>query len=238
MQTAEDETSRKPPKRVHLKKKGFLSNIGAIRPVSKVVPSCSVNFEEDEEQFASRVLPWLYLGGVKDAEDQMMIRKKGITHVVDLTTESNAVRWQGVTYLSINVEDHSDQLISPHFAKITAFIENARTNNSSTLVHCRMGVSRSATAVIAYLIQTLSIPFVLARDIVRQHRPSINPNMGFVAALTQFEHSCIDDSTPMSVFKDRLAEWSLASPLTDTSDLCDSPASSGSPCTPDGGICY
>eukprot|EP01059_Diplonema_ambulator_P020949 TRINITY_DN348_c1_g2_i2.p1 TRINITY_DN348_c1_g2~~TRINITY_DN348_c1_g2_i2.p1 ORF type:complete len:280 (+),score=59.88 TRINITY_DN348_c1_g2_i2:85-840(+) len=189
----------KKQKRVHLKKRGFLEGLVPIAPVHKVVPACPI---DDSDHFASRILPWLYLGGVRDTENPNLLREHGITHIVDLTPESNATHWKGISYLPVPVQDHSDQQITPHFNKIIAFIESAKQNNTAALVHCRLGISRSATAVIAYLMKMLCVPFVLARDIVRQCRPSINPNMGFITALTQYERqNSIDLSTPMSEYK-------------------------------------
>ena len=55
------------------------------------------------------------------------------------------------------------------------------------LVHCAMGVSRSATVVIMFLMVLLRLPFELAFHFVKTQRPEIDPNKGFVAQLKSLE---------------------------------------------------
>jgi len=47
------------------------------------------------------------------------------------------------------------------------------------LVHCFAGVSRSATCVIAYLMQEQDMTFEEAFSYASKRRPVIFPNMGF-----------------------------------------------------------
>lgn len=54
--------------------------------------------------------------------------------------------------------------------------EQARRDNYAVLVHCRAGVSRSATLVIAYLICQYKMPLKDALEYVQMRRPCVNPN--------------------------------------------------------------
>jgi len=47
------------------------------------------------------------------------------------------------------------------------------------LVHCHMGVSRSATVVIAYLMKYFHMTHREAYNFVKKKRSVINPNEGF-----------------------------------------------------------
>jgi hypothetical protein len=51
------------------------------------------------------------------------------------------------------------------------------------LVHCRAGISRSVSTVIAYLMKRYKMSFGLARKLVVLKRPIIEPNSGFVRIL-------------------------------------------------------
>ncbi|EPE28860.1 (Phosphotyrosine protein) phosphatases II [Glarea lozoyensis ATCC 20868] len=53
------------------------------------------------------------------------------------------------TYLHIPMNDVDH--IAPHIEKIINFIDNAHQSNGTVLVHCSLGINRSASAVIAYL---------------------------------------------------------------------------------------
>ena len=54
-------------------------------------------------------------------------------------------------------------------------------------MHCFAGVSRSATIVIAYLMQELGMSLVDAMQHVRKQRYFINPNDGFRRQLQAFQ---------------------------------------------------
>lgn len=60
-------------------------------------------------------------------------------------------------------------------------------SSSSVLVHCRMGISRSATVAIAYLIRYHGLTRDEAYTHVKRMRPQINPNRGFWNQLQTFE---------------------------------------------------
>ena len=51
------------------------------------------------------------------------------------------------------------------------------------LVHCFAGKSRSTSMVIAYLMVNQGMEYLTAFDLVREKRPSVNPNAGFCTQL-------------------------------------------------------
>jgi len=55
-------------------------------------------------------------------------------------------------YLYIPAEDHEDYQLHRFFEETYNFIERCR-KETNVLVHCKVGVSRSVTIVIAYLIK-------------------------------------------------------------------------------------
>jgi len=71
----------------------------------------------------------------------------------------------------------------------TTFIHSVLTNGSSSsvLVHCRRGISRSATVAIAYSIRYHGLTRDEAYSHVKRMRPQINPNRGFWNQLQTFE---------------------------------------------------
>lgn len=94
------------------------------------------------------------------------------------------------TYMYIPLKDTVDSGISAYFEDGAKFIRSALEQGKGILVHCRVGVSRSSTMVIAYIMQyglNLRKPcktrFEIALDRVKLVRPSINPNIGFGMAL-------------------------------------------------------
>jgi len=50
----------------------------------------------------------------------------------------------------------------------------------SVLVHCSMGISRSSTIVIAFIMKKFTFSFSKAYNLVKKKRPIICPNSGFI----------------------------------------------------------
>ncbi|XP_065359713.1 dual specificity protein phosphatase 19 [Calliphora vicina] len=68
------------------------------------------------------------------------------------------------------------------------FIETARLSKGRVLVHCNAGVSRSASIVIAYLMQFHEMDFETAYKQVKTQRECIQPNAGFLKELKEFRN--------------------------------------------------
>ena len=230
------------------KKKDFLTSLVPIKPVQKIVvapeDSSVCLLQDKEEDFASSIFPWLFLGGAHDAERVHELRTHQVTHVINLSPESKIPVCEGIRYLHVNVGDHSDQPIHEHFESTISFIDEAR-QHGKVLVHCRHGISRSATIVIAYLIKKMCIPVILAKGIVKQLRPVINPNLGFVDALCTFQRQeGVDLSLPLSSYRTTLESWSFSCSVLESyagdRQGASSPQSTplSSPPSPQGILCF
>ncbi len=55
------------------------------------------------------------------------------------------------------------------------------------LVHCQMGISRSASMVIAFLMKELGMDLKNAKEYVKEKRNIIDPNNAFMKDLKRFE---------------------------------------------------
>jgi len=128
------------------------------------------------------ILPGLYLGDLASAYD--VHRHPHISHVLSILDNPKKIKANGIVWKGLKVEDHPHALVISFFNKMFAFIESAR---AGVLVHCRAGVSRSATFVIGYLIWKFDVSFDEAYRFVRSKRPHINPNDGFLAQLKYYE---------------------------------------------------
>ena len=97
----------------------------------------------------------------------------------------------GIIYQGIQATDIAGFKIMPYFDESCDFIAQAIGSKESEkkdgkiLVHCREGVSRSATLVLAYLIKYQDMSLKDALTHVRSKR-EISPNAGFLKQLIQF----------------------------------------------------
>lgn len=89
--------------------------------------------------------------------------------------------------LKRSIEDNKNSNISVLFDETFNFIDNAIKNNENVFVFCALGVSRSATIVIAYLMRKNSLKFEEAFKVVKNKRSIIDPNSGFIEQLKRYE---------------------------------------------------
>lgn len=90
-------------------------------------------------------------------------------------------------YLQIRVDDNPNENISIHFNEAINFINSALNRKLRVLVHCYAGISRSASIVVAYVMKNCNMPFEQAINYVRSKRNIINPNIGFVYQLYDYQ---------------------------------------------------
>lgn len=67
------------------------------------------------------------------------------------------------------------------------FIDASRANNENILVHCRGGINRSATIVIAYLMLKENMTLCDAWKFVKERRSKISPHREYLEQLRTFE---------------------------------------------------
>lgn len=141
------------------------------------------------------VYPGIYIGEESAARDLKLLRKKGITHVLNaakgkdryhVDTNQDFYKADKIKFLSIEATDIMNFKICNFFDRTSEFITQGLASGGKVLVHCREGVSRSATLVLAYLMlkQGLSV-----QDAVRTVRSSreICPNEGFLQQLCDLD---------------------------------------------------
>ena len=73
------------------------------------------------------------------------------------------------------------------FERATNFLNKAKTNNGVVLVHCQLGISRSTSCVIAYMIRFMGYNTYGALDFIKKKRPQVMPNNGFLQQLSTYE---------------------------------------------------
>ena len=71
------------------------------------------------------------------------------------------------------------------FEKAADVIATARSEGKNVLVHCAAGVSRSATAVMAYLMIHEGMGWADALCYLRESRPCVNPHPLLVRSLVR-----------------------------------------------------
>jgi protein-tyrosine phosphatase len=92
-----------------------------------------------------------------------------------------------IAYFRADVEDMSREPIELFFDGACDFICEALENHEGVLVHCRSGVSRSSTIVLAFLVSSMGMRLLDAFFLLRSKRSIVTPNIGFMGKLVQLE---------------------------------------------------
>eukprot|EP00741_Cyanophora_paradoxa_P007223 tig00001094_g6988.t1 len=138
-------------------------------------------------RFANTVAPGLHIGSFYAAQDRESLRRAGVTHVLSVCTEGRALSYgKGMHHKVIPILDLPSEELYSKFPDMCHFIEGGRAAGG-VLVHCQAGISRSATAVLAYLMRHFDEGFDAALSRLRRARPIVNPNFGFVRQLRRWE---------------------------------------------------
>ena len=144
----------------------------------------------------SEILPnELYLGSIYFAEDRLKLHDNKIKSILTLY-DGDMRTPQGVVSKNLTVSDYYSEDLLSRFEECFEFIENCP---KPVLVHCEMGVSRSSTVVIAYLIHK-GKSLREAYDLVYSKRPCINPNNGFWKQLYEFSLKVGRDKNDLNNF--------------------------------------
>ena len=76
----------------------------------------------------------------------------------------------------------------PFFEETYKWIEEMKEMGKTILLHCAAGASRSASFVIACIMKSKEISFTEAFLYVKEKRPCIQPNEGFIKELLKYEN--------------------------------------------------
>uniref|UniRef100_A0A3Q2XBT5 Protein phosphatase Slingshot homolog 1 n=1 Tax=Hippocampus comes TaxID=109280 RepID=A0A3Q2XBT5_HIPCM len=90
------------------------------------------------------------------------------------------------SYHNVRVYDEDASDLLAHWNDTYNFIVKAK-NSSKCLVHCKMGVSRSASTVMAYAMKEYGWPLEKAYNFVKQKRSVAQPNAGFMRQLAEYQ---------------------------------------------------
>lgn len=114
---------------------------------------------------------------------------------------------EGLITLRLKAFDDDYQELDTHFLYVIQFINKCLEDNRNILIHCHRGISRSATIVIAYLINYEPIKKVnVVLDELKSKRHIVNPNKNFLKQLEKFRHSLLyseDPDSPVVVLSEK-----------------------------------
>ncbi|XP_012568899.1 protein-tyrosine-phosphatase MKP1 isoform X2 [Cicer arietinum] len=134
----------------------------------------------------SKVAEHVYLGGDAVAKDREILKRNGITHVLNCVGFVCPEYFKAdFVYRTLWLQDSPSEDITSILYDVFDYFEDVREKNGRVFVHCCQGVSRSTSLVIAYLMWREGQSFDDAFQFVKAARGIADPNMGFACQLLQ-----------------------------------------------------
>lgn len=141
-----------------------------------------------------RALANLFIGDMTVGANRASLEHHNITHVLMALQSEPPPYPEAFTYKVVAIDDDEDTNLLELLPECCAFIEEGMAQGG-VLVHCAAGISRSATVVLAYMMQRLGISFHVALERLRRVRSVVSPNRGFVEQLMLWEAQCRQSET-------------------------------------------
>jgi protein phosphatase slingshot len=110
-----------------------------------------------------------------------------VRHILNVTREIDNFFPGMFNYLNVRVYDDEKTDLLKHWDDTFKYITKAKKEGSKVLVHCKMGVSRSASVVIAYAMKAYNWDFSQALRHVKNKRNCIKPNNSFLLQLETYQ---------------------------------------------------
>lgn len=147
----------------------------------------SNNFE------AIEIIENLYLGSYDDSKSEDSLLENNIKYILNISNECEKPNYKhNFIYKQIFISDNGDSPLNLFFDETHNFINNALLERKKILVHCRMGISRSATIIISYIMNYGFNPFSPSKTslkeafrFVKNKKNNITPNFGFCLYLRE-----------------------------------------------------
>lgn len=139
---------------------------------------------------AKEIRPKLFIGSEGDSQNPDFMRDNDIGFVVNCSRNIPFLELPGVEYYRIPIDDdktENDVLLS-HLPIVVRAIDVTLSRGKGVLVHCRAGMSRSASTVAGYLMYKYGLPAKNAiASIKDRKKETFWPMPVFASALSKYE---------------------------------------------------
>jgi len=129
----------------------------------------------------------IYLGGQYNINGLKKLKLMGITAIVSMREDSiyNEAYFEGFKFLHLPTPDNTPPKMND-LINGTEFIDAEINRNGKVYIHCRQGLGRGPSMVIAYLLK-IGTTFEDAFALVKSVRPFINPTPLQIQRLKELE---------------------------------------------------
>uniref|UniRef100_A0A8C2H0B5 protein-serine/threonine phosphatase n=1 Tax=Cyprinus carpio TaxID=7962 RepID=A0A8C2H0B5_CYPCA len=135
----------------------------------------------------SEIFEHVYLGSEWNASNLEELQNTGVQYILNVTREIDNFFPGLFEYHNIRVYDEEATDLLAYWNDTYKFISRAKKAGAKCLVHCKMGVSRSASTVIAYAMKEYGWDLKQAFEYVKERRAVTKPNPSFMRQLEEYQ---------------------------------------------------
>uniref|UniRef100_UPI0037E7F6EB protein phosphatase Slingshot homolog 2b n=1 Tax=Semicossyphus pulcher TaxID=241346 RepID=UPI0037E7F6EB len=135
----------------------------------------------------TEIFDHVFLGSEWNASNLEELQKSGVQYILNVTREIDNFFPGVFEYHNIRVYDEEATDLLAYWNETYKFISRAKKAGSKCLVHCKMGISRSAATVIAYAMKEHGWDLKKAFDYVKERRTVTKPNPSFMRQLEEYQ---------------------------------------------------
>ncbi|KAJ7990257.1 hypothetical protein DPEC_G00298450 [Dallia pectoralis] len=135
----------------------------------------------------TEIFDHVYLGSEWNASNLDELQNSGVRYILNVTREIDNFFPGMFEYHNIRVYDEEATNLLEYWNDTYKFITRAKKAGAKCLVHCKMGVSRSASTVIAYAMKEYGWDLERAFDHVKERRAVTKPNPSFMRQLEEYQ---------------------------------------------------
>ncbi|XP_007236877.3 protein phosphatase Slingshot homolog 2 isoform X1 [Astyanax mexicanus] len=135
----------------------------------------------------TEIFDHVYLGSEWNASNLEELQSSGVRYILNVTREIDNFFPGLFEYHNIRVYDEEATNLLEYWNDTWKFISKAKKVGAKCLVHCKMGVSRSASTVIAYAMKEYGWDLDRAFEHVKERRSVTKPNPSFMKQLEEYQ---------------------------------------------------
>jgi diacylglycerol kinase (ATP) len=135
----------------------------------------------------SWITEYMLVGAQPEESDLALLKQAGVGAVLSVRHHDSlraAYQAVGLHYVHVPVHDFSPPT-TRQLAECRAFIDEQRRANHPVLIHCALGIGRSATVALAYLMVE-GAPLGEALDLLKRQRTAVQPSARQIESAVRF----------------------------------------------------
>ena len=143
------------------------------------------------KSICSEIFPNIFLSGYKFSCDYDFLINNKFTSIINCAGSSKCfkqIKYDDFNYLVLDIKDDPEiEIINEVLLSIKFIEECLVSKKGKLLIHCFEGISRGPTLLAGYLIWKYKLSRDQAINFLKEKRPNIEINLGFLVQLDKWE---------------------------------------------------